>query len=168
MNRISIIVASLIAILLIAIIVTTLVQNETKSVDTTGIVYTDFDITFPDSAGNVVVLNNFLNNQSVRADVQNPGLYFLGDDISIQPETGKLPNYVVTYDKESGQFNVTLLEKPFSQARIEAQVYLKELLQADEDTLCKLQYLVTVPGYVDTKASGIDYRFSFCPGATAL
>ena len=168
MNKTFILIVSLIIILLGAIITTTLFQNETESTDPERVVYSDFDIKFRDADGDSVVLNNFLNNQAVREDEQNPGMYFLGNTITIQPETGKLPNYVVTYDKESGYFNVTLLEESFSQARVDAQRYLEDLLQADEDTLCRLSYMVTVPGYVDMAASGQDFRFSFCPDAVKL
>lgn len=168
MNKISLIFVGIISLLVVAIVVTTYIQNQETVTSGTRVTYTDFDIVFNTADGETVKMDNFLTNPSVQADAQNPGLYFLGNKIELQPATGTLPPYAISFDKGSGSFNITLLQKPFGQSRNQAEVYLKNLLKIEEDTMCALQYMVTVPGYVDTAASGIDYRFSFCPGSIQL
>ena len=167
MNKTIIIFVSLILLLIGAILFTVFSKNQDKNINP-NVQYTDLKITFPSEKGNQVVTKNFLTDTTVTPDEQNPGMYFLGDTIAIQPATGKLPPYVVTYDKNSSNFNVTLLEKPFKQSREQAEEYLKTLLETDEESLCKLSYMVTVPGYVDASASGLDYRFSFCSDGLQL
>lgn len=166
MNKTLIIIITLMILLVGGITATIFSQN--KKIDNTNVTYTDFNITFPSPTGNVVITNNFLQDPSVVEDTQNPGLYNLGSTIAIQPETGELPPYVVSYDKESGSFSVVLLQKPFDTSRKESEEYLKNLLKIDTSKICTLSYMVTVPGYVDQSASGVDYRFSFCSDAIPL
>ena len=168
MNKTSLIFFGIISLLVVAIAVTTYIQNRETVTSVTGVTYTDFDIVFNTADGDTVKMGNFLTDPSVQADEQNSGLYFLGNKIELQPTTGALPPYAIAFDKGTGSFNITLLQKPFGQSRNQAEVYLKNLLQIDKNKMCSLQYMVTVPGYVDTAASGIDYRFSFCPGAIQL
>jgi hypothetical protein len=167
MNKNLIILLTVISLLMIAILITSTIQSSKTNV-TPVVTYTDFSITFRTSDGESFETNNFLTAPSVLPDDQNPGMYFLGAKIELQPDTNKLPLFVATYDKESGSFNVTLLQKPFAESRIQAEAYLKNLLQIDESEMCQLVYLVTVPGYVNQLASGQDYRFSFCPFAVQL
>ena len=168
MNKTIYIIIIGIILLLTVITFTILNQGSQISGKIDNVVYTDLDITFKPSSGSNIVTGNFLNNSSVTPDDQNPGLYELGKTINVNPAIEKIPNYTVIYDKETGVFNVSLLQKPFGQSRFEAESYLKSLLQISEIEMCELSYSVTVPGFVDQNASGIDYRFSFCPDATSL
>ena len=168
MNKTYYIIIAIVLVLIVAISLTLTNQNSDTDINITDVVYTDLDITFKPSEGSNIVTENFFTDQSVKADTLNPGLYELGNTITIDPVTGKLPLYVAIFDKQSGVFNISLLQQPFSRSRIEAEVYLKNLLQISEEELCKLSYSVTVPEYVSRDASGFDYRFSFCPGSIPL
>ncbi len=167
MNKITILILGIIAILLIVIVVT-ISGKDSEPSTMTGIEYTDFNITFEQSAGSDVITDNFLKNPTVKADQQNPGFYELGNTFTPEQPSASQPNYVIMYDKVTGTFGITLLQKPFSKSRLEAETYLKDLLKIDEKEMCALSYTVAVPGYIDQNASGQDYRFSFCSDATEL
>ncbi|MES2749002.1 MAG: hypothetical protein V4606_01240 [Patescibacteria group bacterium] len=154
-------------IIVLVIVIGGIIYTKNNSTPVTTVEYTDSQVTFPSTEGNVVT-NNFLKDESVAPDVQNPGLYSLGNTFPSAETPSKLPNYVVMFDKNTGTFNIALLQKPFAQSRLAAEVYLKDLLKIDEEEMCQLSYVVTVPGYVDEVASGFDYRFSFCPDTAKL
>ena len=165
MSKLSYILIVLILCLLGAIGVTVFVKNNTPTDQ--GVTYTDFSVILPSTTGPRVTVPNFLKDPSVTADTKNEGLYYIGNTFTT-PVTGTTPTYVVTYEKDTGYFNITLLQKPLAAARSDAETYLKNLLKVDETSLCGLSYTVSVPGYVDEEASGIDYRFSFCPDSVKL
>ena len=171
MNKTTYIFGALIPLLLGAIVVTWYVQHrETAPVTPQGATYTDFKAILPTTNnGGTVTVDNFLKNPAVAPDVQNKGLYFLGNTFEKEAfGSGASPLYVVTYDAQSGYFNVTLLKKPLNVSQQAAEIYLRDLLKLDNDALCSLSYMVSVPGFVDENASGYDYRFSFCPDSTKV
>jgi hypothetical protein len=128
---------------------------------------TDKDIRLPTTNGNIKV-DNFINEPDVVQDTYNTNEYFLGNDLTNTDQPGASLNYVVTFDATTKYFNIALLKKPLSNSRSEMESYLKNKLNISENDMCALNYSVTVPGYVDQQASGIDYRFSFCAGALKL
>lgn len=161
MNKLSYILTFLILSLLVVIGVTVFVKNKNVSVALIAPVYTDFSVTLPSTTGPKVTVPNFLKNNAVIEDAQNPGLYFIGNTFPTATSTNS-PTYIVTYDKTTAYFNIALLSKPLSSARNDAELYIRNLLKVDDSSLCGLSYTVSVPGYVDEAASGVDYRFSFC------
>ena len=154
-------------VLLFAIVVTWYIQQNRQPAVTTP-VYTDFNISLPNTTGQEVVTPNFLTSESVSSDTQNQGHYFLGNSFTTSATNVGSPTYVITYDSKVGYFNIILLKKPFAVAQNEAGSYLKTLLKLNEVELCSLSYTLSVPGYVDETASGVDYRFSFCPDRILL
>lgn len=168
MNKTLYIFFAIILFLMLAIGVTLLRQDSGSGEGVTNVVYTDLNITFKPQNGSDIMASNFLANETVKEDTQNPGLYELGNTAESDVVTGGEPAYAVIFDKESGVFNAMLLKKPFVQSRLEMEVYLKNLLQISDEEMCQLSYSVTVPGYVDQNASGQDYRFSFCSDAVQL
>ena len=112
-------------------------------------------------------LPNFLQNTDVTSDNNDPGNFFLGNRFP-QNQSDPSPNYVILYSENSQFFNITLLSEPLSYARSEAETYLKSVLKIPDSEMCKLQYSLAVPDAVNQKYSGIDLKFSFCPGSTAL
>lgn len=168
MNKVLYIFIAIILFLIIAIGITFLSQDPRAGGGDTNVVYTDLNITFTPEGSSEINTSNFLNDPTVNEDVNNPGLYELGNTVDVNSETGKAPNYAVIYDKASGVFNIMILEKPFTNSRLEMEKYVINLLQTSPEDMCKLSYSVTVPGYVDQNASGQDYRFSFCPDAVQL
>jgi predicted small secreted protein len=168
MNKLSYIIGVIILFLIVAISVALLRKDPNSGDGVTNVVYTDLNITFKPENGSDIAASNFLTDQTVKEDTQNPGLYQLGNTFENPINTHSETHYVVIYDKATGVFNITLLEKPFAQSRLEMQTYLKDLLQITEAEMCQLSYTVAVPGYVDQNASGQDYRFSFCSDAVQL
>jgi hypothetical protein len=164
MNKLTYGILALIVFLLIGIGFTLLSQNggvsTNENIYGTLPVETDTTISIP-TQQEVVVINNFTKNPEVLRDSQNPDYYFLGNTFKVDAND-PAPTYVITYDSTSGYINVVLLEKPFAVSQYQAEKYLKNLLQVSEEELCALPYSVSVPGYVDDSASGVDYRFSFC------
>lgn len=109
-------------------------------------------------------VETFLRSPELTSDAYNKGMYFVGNTFPTgENQNADKPKYVITFDSNTGFFNVILLERPFAQSRQEAETYLKQATELAEKDLCVLQYTLSVPAYVDENASGIDYRFSFCP-----
>ncbi|MBP6924229.1 MAG: hypothetical protein KBC62_03025 [Candidatus Pacebacteria bacterium] len=117
--------------------------------------------------GPAVQVNNFLKKPDIIPDMQNQGVFFLGNTFS-QSETEVSSEYVITYTQETSFFNVTLLKEPLNRARLDAETYLRGELETTDSELCALSYTVSTPDYVNKDFAGKDLRFSFCPGNTAL
>ena len=166
MTKLSYIIITIVILLVLAIGITWYMQRPLAT-STVVPLYTDLTVTLPSSTGAKVILPNFLKDPAVIADTQNVGLYYIGNTFPVN-ESNNMLTYVVTYDKNNGYFNITLLQKPLSSARHDAETYLKNLLKVDETSMCGLSYTVSVPWDVDVAASGIDYRFSFCSGSVNL
>lgn len=168
MNKLSYILISGIALLVVVIIGTLFLSQKTTTEVIPTPVYSDFAILLPNTEGVSIKVENFISNGLASTDSQNPDLYTLGNTFPADPTIDPLPPYVITYESKTGYFNVTLLKLPLASAQQEAQDYLKSVLKVNETTLCSLSYMVSVPGYVSEDASSIDYRFSFCPDAIKL
>lgn len=110
------------------------------------------------------VTRDFLFDQEVTQDAYNPGHFFLGNTYIQEIE----PAYVITYEQQLDLFNIVLLTEPLKDGRLEAENYLRALLNISNPELCALRYTVSAPLYVSTEMSGIDLKFSFCPGAVPL
>ena len=166
MNKLPYILVGLILFLLIAIGVTWYGQSrQSTNLEPDGnqvVTYTDVSISLPNDSGTNVTIKNFLKDGTITPDTQNPGLFFLGNTFTLDSQRMSLPPYVIVYEEGTGFFNIALLQKPLAASRLEAENYLINLLQVDKGALCGLSYTVSVPGYVDEMASGVDYRFSFC------
>lgn len=167
MNKLSYTILAGIIVLIFAIGATYYFQNKNDN-PVTEVSYTNSSISFPSAENGVIVANNFLNNPSVTPDDINPGNFYVGNTFTSDSSGGDSPSYVISYDKTGGYFNIALLKKPLGLSRSAAEEYLMSVLGIDTSSMCGLSYSVTVPGYVDEEASGIDYRFGFCPGSTPL
>ncbi len=167
MNKKIYLIIGIMALLLVAIVFS-MFEQDTEPATITDVAYTDLSVTFKPSQGSDIVADNFLKNPTVKLDEQNPGMYELGNTFPAEQTSSPQPSYVVQFDKSTGTFGITLLEKPLNKSRLEAEAYLKDLLKVDEKEMCTLTYTVAVPGYVDQNASGQDYRFSFCADAVQL
>jgi hypothetical protein len=117
--------------------------------------------------GEVLQVDNFLLNDNTVPDAQNTGYFYLGNTFP-KTEYDSSPNYVITYIQETQFFNVTLLKEPLSSARLEAELYLKTVLGLSDVDMCKLQYTLSVPAYVNEEVSSSDLKFSFCKESVPL
>lgn len=170
MNKLTFIILALIAILVLGIGATLYTQNNTtpqsNQTDIVSPTQTDTSISIP-TQQEIVVLDNFLKNPDVHEDEYNRGYYFLGNVPPVSAGSA-VPPYVITYQAATGFINIGLMKKPFAVSQYQAETYLKNLLKIPDNELCILPYSVSVPGYVDDIASGIDYRFSFCADSLTL
>jgi hypothetical protein len=122
-------------------------------------------ITLSVPAGSLSV-RNFLQDADVSADSQNDGYFFL--DNTVQTESEQNVHYTITYESTEQFFNVVLLKEPLRDSRLQAEEYLKSLLNITDQEMCQLKYTLSTPLYVSEQRSGIDFRFSFCEGAVTL
>jgi hypothetical protein len=112
-------------------------------------------------------VKDFLKNSDVTPDTKNPGLYYLGNTISNNPQD-PLPEYIITYDHSIQFFKIVLLQNPLSGARRDAETYLKQTLDISDEQLCRLNYFVTTPSAVNPVYSGLDIKFSSCQDSVTL
>ncbi|HWB34048.1 MAG TPA: hypothetical protein VG753_01875 [Candidatus Paceibacterota bacterium] len=101
-----------------------------------------------------------------------PGYYYLGYHVGHASSTDPLsmpnPPFLILYISQTQYFNISLLQEPIADTRVEAEQYLMSQYGLTQDQMCALNYTVSTPYWVDEKYSSIDLRFSFCPGATTL
>ena len=125
-------------------------------------------VTLPLSGGEKIAVENFLTLPEVSPDSYNENLYSLGNTFNSATQTTGDSPYLITFDAETKYFNIVLLKKPLASIRLATEAYMKQVLDISESQMCELNYMLSVPGYVDEAASSIDYRFSFCPDSVQL
>lgn len=120
------------------------------------------EISIKNRVGEDLNAKNFLMASDTKEDSVNKGYYFLGN----QP--GVPSDYVIEYIAETNYFNISLLKEPLSQSRLKAESYLLNQLGVTKEQLCTLDYMLTVPDFVNSIYSDENLGFSFCPGAVTL
>ena len=109
-----------------------------------------------------ITTNDFLAQPETKEDPANKGYYFLGN----QPEVSN--PYTIEYIAATDYFNISLLQEPIRQSRIDAENYMLEHLGLTKEKLCTLNYMLSVPDAVNSIYSDENLGFSFCPGAVVL
>lgn len=125
------------------------------------------------SSGSSVPANDFLHNGTTLPDPQNPGTYILQGtlgpcDSASCTRAGTADNYSIEYDASSTAFTIELAQEPLSQARLDAEQFLGQVLGISPQAMCGLRYYIGTTIYVNTFYAGKNLGFSFCPGATQL
>ena len=123
-------------------------------------------ITIQGAQGQIEV-NNFLDDSDNVEDTVNGGL-FLGNQFPSNESSENYPPYVIQYFSPTNYFNIVLSSEPIRDARLHAEAYLQDKLGLTKMEMCSLNYMVSTPNFVNEYYSGMDLRFSFCPGATPL
>jgi len=121
------------------------------------------------SSGATLSVHNFLNDSDTVADPQNKGYFHLGEHFPLDgtsPST--YPRFTIMYIAQTQYFNISLTSEPIRQARIDAEQYLLTHLGVSEEQLCQIDYMVSVPYFVNQFYTSQDLRFSFCPGSISL
>lgn len=108
-----------------------------------------------------------IHNPDVSPDASNPGYYFIGNTPT-STIFGKESTYVIVFQSKTSYFNITLLNEPIKDTRLEAENYLKNILELTNEQMCALSYSLGVPQDVSDKYAGHDLKFSFCPDSTDL
>ncbi len=123
------------------------------------------------AGGEVVQTNNFIADPATVKDPINSGYYYLGYHVNEgvpDPTATDNPPYVITYFSTTQYFNIALFQEPIGTVREEMEQYLMAHLGISQDQMCHLNYMVSVPYYVNSFYTGKTLGFSFCPGATVL
>ncbi len=97
-------------------------------------------------------------------DASNRGLYHL----NVPPSANPSAPYDITYESATQYFNISLLAEPIGQTRVEMEHDLMTKLGVSENAMCLLNYMVSVPYWVNAFYTGKNLGFSFCPGAVVL
>ncbi len=74
----------------------------------------------------------------------------------------------IIFNEKNGSFAIGLEKEPIAQSRLEAEAYLKSVLQISNDDLCTLNVFVGVPASVNQFYAGRNLGLSFCPGSVSL
>jgi hypothetical protein len=121
------------------------------------------------TGGEVITVRNFLEHDDVVTDPSNTGYVYLGNHPPFsETSLGEVPSYTIGYTASTQYFNVVLNREPVGQSRREAEQYLVRALGVDGEQLCELNYMVSVPAYVNEHLSGQNLLFSECSSAVDL
>lgn len=123
------------------------------------------------TSGGVLQVKNFIEDSATVSDPQNDGYYYLGNHYPfeiVDEEHIEQPEYIIMYIAESQYFNIVLLREPLRTTRKNAEQYLLEHLGVSPEELCQIDYVVSVPHYVNQYYTGMNLGFSFCQGTVAL
>ncbi len=130
---------------------------------------TSEEIKLVGAGGGSIGVRNFLKDTTTVTDPSNEGYYFLGNHYPFDGSTPtELPHYIISYIADTQYFNVVLTSEPVGTSRLEAEQYLMQALDITPVQMCALNYMVSVPGYVNETLSDISLGFSFCKGSTPL
>jgi len=72
------------------------------------------------------------------------------------------PGYQILYLKEFGQFLISILKSPFEEMRQKAEQKFLEITQANENTACQLNTIITTPFFANPDLAGQTFYLSFC------
>lgn len=114
--------------------------------------------------GRTITTRNFMEATGTTEDAFNHGLYHL----DVPPSANPSAPYDITYEKATQYFNISLLAEPIGQTRVEMEYDLMTKLGISEGAMCQLNYMVSVPYWVNAFYTGKNLGFSFCPGAVVL
>jgi hypothetical protein len=121
-----------------------------------------------------VITRDFIHNGETVTDTVNPGTYQLAGSLEYCLADGTCPSgaatsdFSISYNSKTQFFNVALVNEPLGPVRAAAEKFLTSRLGVSSAQMCRLQYFVGTPNYVNSSYSGKNLGFSFCPGAVPL
>jgi hypothetical protein len=148
--------------------------NPISQLATTSIQSPSQKIPLPAQNGNIVFVEDFINNGVTMPDAANAGRYMLAGNLDYclsnpqECQVTSATNYNVYYESKSMSFVIALTEEPIGQARLDMEQFMLATLGVLEQQLCSLNYYVGVTRYLNEQYSGKNLGFSFCPGAVIL
>jgi len=128
-------------------------------------------ITISTAKGELLPVKNFFTDGETVPDPTNKGYYHLGNHFPFDSDmasTAPAIPYTITFIESTQFFNIGLYEEPISEARLEAEQYLRDHLGVTKEQMCDLNYVVSVPNFVSPLFAGDSLGFSFCPGAIEI
>lgn len=118
------------------------------------------------ASGGTLRVKDFKQDPDTVKDPINAGYYYLGYHFT-DDSTKKVP-YVIEYIDATQYFNIVLFQEPIGQSRRAAERYLMEHLGITQNQMCQLQYMVSVPHFVNVSYTSMSLGFSFCPGSVVI
>lgn len=124
--------------------------------------------------GSSLIINNFLTHEDTRADVVNPGYFVLAGDLGYCLANGEClkgyetTQFLISYSSAHQFFHITLTEEPIVESRKAAEEFMLRSTGLSKDNLCKLQYSLIAPSWVNELYAGRELGFSFCEGSVPL
>jgi len=135
-----------------------------------SVVNTGAAISINGQGGATIQVNNFIKDPATKKDTINPGHYLLGTSPSGNEltSTTTASAYSIQYIDSDQSFTIELLQEPIAGARSQAEQYLMTELGISQTDMCKLNYTLGAPWWVNQIYAGKNLGFSFCPGAAPL
>lgn len=125
--------------------------------------------------GASIEIRDITKDESTIADVVSPGNYIISGSLGYCladgtcPETpNKTDRYSISFDEKAQSFTIALLAEPLKDVRLEAEASLQQSLDITKPEMCRLNYYLGTPYWVNEYFSGGNLGFSFCEGAVAL
>lgn len=116
-----------------------------------------------------IQVKNFVRDSETVKDPVNKDTYYLGNHYPFDGSKPAQPlEYSIMYIPSIHYFNVSLLSEPIAISRVHAEEFLLEHLGVSRQELCRLNYMVSVPYYVNEYYTSQDLRFSFCPDSVSI
>jgi hypothetical protein len=126
-------------------------------------------ITVTSNTGQTLEVRNFITDPETIADAVNPGSYSLGNHFeTADVASTDTPPYVIRYDVKAKSFSIGLFAEPIKEVRLDAEAQMLRQLGISKEQMCQLNYIVSVPGFVNESYSSRNLGFSFCPGSVTL
>ncbi len=131
-------------------------------------------LTLTGESGEPIAVKDFIRNGETVTDTVNPGSFVLAGSVGYCLEDGSCPegantdNFSITYNNEIQSFNIVLLAEPLRRSREASERFLIERLGLSKEDLCRLNYNLGVPYFVNEQFAGQNLRFSFCKDAIVL
>lgn len=121
------------------------------------------------NTGQALEVRNFITDSDTVPDTINPGSYSLGNHFEKADATSAdTPPYVIRYDTKTKSFSIGLFAEPIKEKRLDAEAQMLRQLGISKEQMCQLNYIVSVPGFVNEAYSSRNLGFSFCPGSVTL
>jgi hypothetical protein len=184
MNKKLILILSLAILLVLAIIVTILLdtssgitlpgrpnQGNNPSSPQSPETYTDFNTSVvPVASIDTVKVPTNQGSVEVTDITKLPEIVAVGDDAYSLDGTrsDKNAGFSLVYYEADNSYAIAILNEPIAQNRVAASKYLLELLQISEADACKLNVYIGTLYSVNPQLSGQNFGLSFCPGAVKL
>lgn len=176
MNRTTLIIAGLVALLLIVagLFLIFRPSTEVKNPDDS---YNPFDgglgedTPLPPNGSPIILTLNDGSTLSVQNFIpaEQPEWYTEGEQLAIAGNGDwDGPGYAIRYSDQTSTFNIGIMREPIGEKRREAEGVLRSLLGIADSDMCRLNMSVYVFGEVSDTYAGRNLGLSFCPGSVPL
>lgn len=121
-----------------------------------------------DARGNIVQIDNFLNNPSVKEDTLNPGHFILAGSVGyclaseVNCDSDEVEPYSISYSTNGDFFSVLINEAPIELYKAAAERDLQGLLGIPLNQMCNLNISMSVASWLTVDESSSPLRIRGC------